>query len=67
MLSPGLLIKQLLEMSGTDAKYEEVCSQTRGIVFYSVPHHGSTLADISNQAGYLVYPSVEVRELRKGN
>lgn len=37
--------------------------KTKGIVFYSTPHLGSALASYSSQAGHLLLPSVEVKEL----
>lgn len=44
-----------------------VINNTRGIVFYSVPHHGSRLAEYSVNIRYLLFPSLEVKELSKGN
>ena len=39
---------------------------TIGVLFYSTPHRGSSLAKYSNQAKYMLYPSVEVKELHEG-
>ena len=39
---------------------------TIGVLFYSTPHRGSSLAKYSNQAKYMLYPSVEVKELNEG-
>lgn len=44
-----------------------VINNTRGIIFYSVPHHGSHLAEYSVNIRYLLFPSLEVKELSKGN
>lgn len=44
-----------------------VISNTRGMVFYSVPHRGSHLAEFSVNVRYLLFPSLEVKELSKGN
>lgn len=41
-------------------------NNTRGIIFYSVPHHGSHLAEYSVSVRYLLFPSLEVKELSKG-
>lgn len=43
-----------------------VINNTRGILFYSVPHHGSRLAEYSVSVRYLLFPSLEVKELSKG-
>lgn len=44
-----------------------IINNTRGIIFYSVPHHGSHLAEYSVNIRYLLFPSLEVKELSKGN
>lgn len=41
-------------------------SNTRGVIFYSVPHRGSHLAEYSVNVRYLLFPSLEVKELSKG-
>lgn len=45
---------------------DSIVNNTRGIVFYSVPHHGSRLAEYSINVRFLLFPSVEVKELSKG-
>jgi len=65
----GLLIKQMLVSAAEMSSVERsLVDNTRGLLFYSVPHNGSSLADYSSRptAAYLLYPSVEVRDLRKG-
>ncbi|XP_071090871.1 protein SERAC1-like [Haliotis cracherodii] len=59
----GLLVKQMLALAQTEPRLQSLAEQTRGVVFYSVPHRGSTLADTSNHAWYLIYPSVELQQL----
>ncbi|XP_041369915.1 protein SERAC1-like [Gigantopelta aegis] len=61
----GLLVKQMLKLSEDSPHFSCLAEQTRGFVFYSVPHHGSVLANRSNTAKYILYPSVEVKELGK--
>jgi len=65
----GLLIKQMLVSAADMSSVERgLVDNTRGVLFYSVPHNGSSLADYSSRptAAYLLYPSVEVRDLRAG-
>lgn len=49
-----------------DPDMEGLLKNTKGIVFYSVPHHGTFMAEYSVNVRYLLFPSVEVRELCKG-
>ena len=64
----GLLIKQILVSAAETSSVRGLVDNTRGVVFYSVPHEGSSLADYSSRttAAYLLSPSVEVRDLRAG-
>ncbi len=62
----GLLIKQMLVQAKGDLRRHKLVDQTRGVVFYSTPHKGSPLAAYTNQAGYLILPSIEVKELEQG-
>lgn len=63
---PGLLVKKMLVDASKNPEMDKIVNNTRGIVFYSVPHHGSQLAEYSINARYLLFPSVEVKELSKG-
>lgn len=44
-------------------EYRPLASRTKGVVFYSTPHNGSPLAAYTKNAPFLLYPSVEVKEL----
>ncbi|XP_071506492.1 protein SERAC1-like [Diadema antillarum] len=59
----GLLVKQMLIDASQSETMASVMGQTKGVVFYSTPHHGSALAAYSQQAKFLLYPSTEVKEL----
>ncbi|XP_042336468.1 LOW QUALITY PROTEIN: protein SERAC1 [Sceloporus undulatus] len=59
----GLLVKKMLLDASLDPGLNSIVNNTRGIVFYSVPHHGSRLAEYSINARFLLFPSVEVKEL----
>ncbi|XP_061480230.1 protein SERAC1 isoform X2 [Rhineura floridana] len=61
----GLLVKKMLLDASMDPEMDSIVNNTRGIVFYSVPHHGSRLAEYSINVRFLLFPSVEVKELSK--
>ncbi|XP_044277940.1 protein SERAC1 isoform X2 [Varanus komodoensis] len=61
----GLLVKKMLLDASMDPEMDSIINNTRGIVFYSVPHHGSRLAEYSINVRFLLFPSVEVKELSK--
>ncbi|KAF5914847.1 hypothetical protein HPG69_010913, partial [Diceros bicornis minor] len=63
----GLLVKKMLLEASKKPEMSAVTNNTRGIIFYSVPHHGSHLAEYSVNIRYLLFPSLEVKELSKGN
>ncbi|PIK48333.1 hypothetical protein BSL78_14782 [Apostichopus japonicus] len=71
----GLLVKQMILDSENLASDEttsgksstSIAGQTRAVIFYSTPHHGTSLAAYSQQAKYLLLPSVEVKELVQGS
>lgn len=44
---------------------KNICMNTKGIVFYSTPHRGSRLANLNQATALLLWPSVEVQELRE--
>ncbi|XP_059842553.1 protein SERAC1 isoform X3 [Hypanus sabinus] len=61
----GLLVKKILLDASEDPEMRSVVQNTQGIVFYSVPHCGTHLAEYSVNARFLLFPSVEVMELSK--
>ncbi|KAF7669589.1 hypothetical protein LDENG_00173850 [Lucifuga dentata] len=61
----GLLVKKMLLDASEDPDMAGLLKNTKGIVFYSVPHHGTFMAEYSVNARYLLFPSIEVRELCK--
>lgn len=61
----GLLVKKMLLEASRRPEMSTVINNTRGIIFYSVPHHGSHLAEYSVNVRYLLFPSLEVKELSK--
>ncbi|MBN3300178.1 SRAC1 protein, partial [Amia calva] len=61
----GLLVKKMLLDASKDPDMESLIKNTQGIMFYSVPHHGTHMAEYSVNVRYLLFPSVEVKELCK--
>lgn len=52
--------------AAADPDLQGLLKNTKGIMFYSVPHHGTFMAEYSVSVRYLLFPSIEVRELCKG-
>ncbi|XP_063933889.1 protein SERAC1-like [Zophobas morio] len=64
----GLIVKCLLVGSSNSPVYRELAEHTRGVVFYSTPHFGSPVADqVFSKLRYIIFPSVEVDELRSNS
>uniref|UniRef100_A0ABM5FZU2 Protein SERAC1 n=2 Tax=Pogona vitticeps TaxID=103695 RepID=A0ABM5FZU2_9SAUR len=61
----GLLVKKMLLDASMDSEMSSIVNNTRGVIFYSVPHRGSHLAEYSINVRFLLFPSVEVKELSK--
>nr|KAF6463078.1 serine active site containing 1 [Molossus molossus] len=61
----GLLVKKMLLEASQKPEMSTIINNTRGVIFYSVPHHGTHLADYSVNVRYLLFPSLEVKELSK--
>ncbi|KAM9840051.1 protein SERAC1 isoform 1-T1 [Aulostomus maculatus] len=61
----GLLVKKMLLDASEDPDMSGLLKNTKGILFYSVPHHGTFMAEYSVNVRYLLFPSIEVRELCK--
>ncbi|KAJ1526012.1 hypothetical protein ONE63_009187 [Megalurothrips usitatus] len=59
----GLFVKQILVDADEDGGCRELVLNTKGILFYSVPHHGSGLARIN--IPWLLGQSVEITEVKK--
>ncbi|XP_015598964.1 protein SERAC1 isoform X2 [Cephus cinctus] len=61
----GLLVKKMLVEEWKQGDKHNLCQNTRSIVFYSTPHRGSHVAALTQTTQMLVWPSVEVQELRE--
>lgn len=59
-------MKKMLLDASRDPDMKELMKNTKGVMFYSVPHHGTFMAEYSVNVRYLLFPSVEVRELCRG-
>lgn len=62
----GLLVKKMLLDASMDPDMHGLLNNTKGMMFYSVPHHGTSMAEYSVNVRYLLFPSIEVKELCKG-
>ena len=45
----------------------DICKNTKAILFYGTPHRGSHVAALKQTTQMLLWPTVEVQELREGN
>lgn len=61
----GLLVKRMLVNEWKNGDKNDICKNTRGVIFYSTPHRGSRVAVLKQTTQMLVWPSVEVQELRE--
>uniref|UniRef100_A0A8C6UJP3 Protein SERAC1 n=1 Tax=Neogobius melanostomus TaxID=47308 RepID=A0A8C6UJP3_9GOBI len=59
----GLLVKKMLLDAAEDPEMQNLLKKTKGILFYSVPHRGTYMAEYSVNVRYLLFPSIEVKEL----
>ncbi|XP_028415090.1 protein SERAC1-like [Dendronephthya gigantea] len=64
----GLMVKQILVDATKSSEFSSLQSNTKGVVFYAVPHKGSEIASmVAGKARYLFLPSSEVKALQKGS
>ncbi|XP_024222469.1 protein SERAC1 [Bombus impatiens] len=61
----GLLVKKMLVDEWRNGDENNICKNTRGIVFYSTPHRGSRVAALKQATQMVLWPSIEVQELRE--
>lgn len=61
----GLLAKTMLVEEWKTGDKHNICKMSKAIIFYSTPHHGSSIAAFNQATEMLVWPSIEVKELRE--
>ncbi|CAH1373103.1 unnamed protein product [Tenebrio molitor] len=63
----GLIVKCLLNKASksSDKAIRDMYLNTKGIIFYSTPHIGSSVATFSQASALVIWPSVEVQELQR--
>ncbi|KAJ8680523.1 hypothetical protein QAD02_016310 [Eretmocerus hayati] len=61
----GLLVKKMLVEEWKNGDANNILRNTKGIVFYSTPHRGSHIASLNQTTQMLIWPSIEVQELRE--
>ena len=55
-----------LASKSSDPDLQNIVKNTKALLMLSVPHDGSSVATLNLPARFLLLPSVEVEELRKG-
>ncbi|XP_066150768.1 protein SERAC1 isoform X2 [Euwallacea fornicatus] len=65
----GLIAKNILckAFHSNDSALRNICLQTKAVVFYSTPHYGSKMANLNQAVSLVLWPSVEVQELRENS
>ncbi|EGI57699.1 Protein SERAC1 [Acromyrmex echinatior] len=61
----GLLIKKMLVEEWKTGDKNGICKNTKAILFYGTPHRGSHVAALKQTTQMLLWPTVEVQELRE--
>lgn len=67
ILSKTNIYHLILASESDKQEIKDVYLNTKGIVFYSTPHLGSSVASFSQASALVIWPSIEVQELQKGN
>ena len=57
----------MLTTDNNDAVENDLAANTKGVIFYSVPHAGSYIANYFQRPKVILNPSVEAMEMRSGN
>ncbi|XP_025993627.2 protein SERAC1 isoform X3 [Solenopsis invicta] len=60
----GLLIKKMLVEEWKTGDKHGICKNTKAILFYGTPHRGSHVAALKQATQMLLWPTIEVQELR---
>ncbi|KAL0099697.1 hypothetical protein PUN28_019834 [Cardiocondyla obscurior] len=63
----GLLIKKMLVEEWKTGDKHGICKRTKAILFYGTPHRGSHVAALKQTTQMLLWPTIEVQELREGS
>lgn len=65
----GLIAKNILckAFASTDPNIRQICTNTKALVFYSTPHMGSSLATLNQASQLVLWPSIEVNNLRENS
>lgn len=65
----GLLVKQMLKNASdsSNSEFRRIATNTRGILFFSTPHSGSSVATWANYFRPIIGTTVAIEELTAGN
>ncbi|XP_014212243.1 protein SERAC1-like [Copidosoma floridanum] len=61
----GLLVKKMLVEEWRNGDKNNLLRKTKSIAFYSTPHKGTRVAALNQTSQMLLWPSIEVQELRE--
>lgn len=65
----GLIIKSIIVQAAqhTDPEVQNICKNTKGIIFLGTPHKGSPIAKLKQSTSAILWVSAEVQDMKEGN
>ncbi|XP_063709707.1 protein SERAC1 isoform X2 [Culicoides brevitarsis] len=65
----GLIIKSIIVQASQhpDPAVQNICNNTKGIIFLGTPHKGSPVAKLKQSTSAILWVSAEVQDMKEGN
>lgn len=65
----GLIIKSIIVQAAQhpDPEVQNICKNTKGIIFLGTPHKGSPIAKLKQSTSAILWVSAEVQDMKEGN
>lgn len=65
----GLIIKSIIVQASQhpDPNVQNICKNTKGIIFLGTPHKGSPIAKLKQTTSTILWVSAEVQDMKEGN